>query len=189
MGSPSALTLAKMGFGDEGVMELWDHDVVEAHNVATQLYRTSDVGRPKVSALRRLLREFADVEAVGYPEKFAGDVDPDAVYICTVDSMDARKQIWGDMTRSLFPRLYIEARMGALNGAVYCVTESDKHRYEPTLYPSSEAQKLPCTAKAIFFTGMGIGAIIASFVWSFLSGKPVPFETLVSFDALDVIRG
>ena len=53
IGSFVALALAKLGCPH---LCLYDDDRVEEHNVPNQLFRLSDVGRPKVEALAEVLR-------------------------------------------------------------------------------------------------------------------------------------
>lgn len=54
VGSTIAENLVRCGVTK---MTLWDFDNVEAHNVANQMYRQKDIGKPKVVALRDLLAE------------------------------------------------------------------------------------------------------------------------------------
>jgi len=191
IGSPTAMTLAKMGFGETAPMDLWDPDTVEAHNIPTQNFRVIDIGKPKVKALQEVLSQNAGIRAEVHQNLWDAEygIDPRAVYVCGVDSMDARIKIWADLKEQpIFPRLFIDARMGALEGRIYAVTPDRKEEYEKTLYPSSEAVQLPCTAKATFFTGGGIASWIAAIIFRFLREESVPMEFLVSYGGLDVLK-
>ena len=66
IGSPIALTLAKMGVGE---IVVWDYDKVEIHNTGSQLYRKQDVGFNKVEALRNIIVELTGHGLFTIPEK------------------------------------------------------------------------------------------------------------------------
>ena len=48
IGSAAVVTLAKMGCGN---MTIWDHDMLEEHNVSNQLCHLDAIGKPKAEAL------------------------------------------------------------------------------------------------------------------------------------------
>src|SRR5207244_2983363 len=65
IGSPTALALAKMGCSR---LTVYDPDLVEPHNLPNQFYRLKDSARPKVEALRDLIRSFTGLEIVALQE-------------------------------------------------------------------------------------------------------------------------
>jgi len=174
IGSFTVLALAKSGA--ERIV-VYDDDTVEAHNLPNQWYRLADLGRPKVQALQALVREMTGVDIQVVQERFQGDGATE-VTICAVDSMDVRIALW----RQLHPRpaLYIDARMGAEVGKLYCVGQFGSW-YEDTLYPSSEALHVPCTARATMYCASGLAAFIASQVAQYASDRPTRPELVVDF--------
>ena len=174
VGSFTTLALAKCGATD---ITVWDDDSVESHNLPNQWYRLSDLGRPKVNALALLVREMTGVELKTVQERFQGDSATE-VTICCVDTMDVRMALW----RQLQPRpeLYIDARMGAEVGKVFCVGSFGSW-YDEHLYPSSEAFRAPCTAKATMYCASGLSAFIAARVANYVSGREVKPELTVDF--------
>jgi len=166
-------------------MEVWDPDIVEPHNIPTQLYRLDDVGRPKVQALKEMIRQFIGANIQVNQRRWAPPVDIDAVYISGVDSMEARQEIWAGM-KVLPPKLYIDGRMGALVSRIFAVTPEQAERYEQTL-PNEGTVNEPCTARATFFTGAGISAVIGSLLFRFLRNEPIPFETTVHWGTMEVM--
>ncbi len=58
VGSFTVLALAKCG---AECITVYDDDTVESHNLPNQWYRLTDLGRPKVEALRELVREMTGV--------------------------------------------------------------------------------------------------------------------------------
>ncbi len=174
VGSFTTLALAKSGA--ERVC-VFDDDVVEAHNLPNQWYRLADVGRKKVEALRELVFDMTGVTIDAQPDRSTGTPATE-VTLCCVDSMDVRKRIWQGLTPR--PSLYVDARMGAEVGQVFCVGQFGAW-YEDTLYPSSEAYRAPCTAKATMYCASGLAAFIASQVANYASDRPTKPELTVDF--------
>lgn len=174
VGSCTVLALAKSGAEH---ITVYDDDSIEAHNLPNQWYRLADLGRPKVEALKELVRDMTGVEISTRPTRFAGHGATE-VTICAVDSMDIRIDLW----RCLHPRpeLYVDARMGAEVGKVLCVGPFGNW-YENTLYPSSEAYQAPCTAKATMYCASGLAAFIASQVAQYASDRPTRAELTFDF--------
>jgi molybdopterin/thiamine biosynthesis adenylyltransferase len=96
IGSFTALSLVKMGFGN---IRVFDFDTVDVVNLNSQFYRFKDIGKLKVRALADLIHEFTDVriEAIGKP--YTGGVFA-GIVISAVDSMQIRKLIWDEHVKS-----------------------------------------------------------------------------------------
>lgn len=92
VGATVAENLARCGVKK---FTLWDFDSVEPHNIANQIFRKKDIGKPKVDALVDILteinEEIADeikVEREGWrDQKLSG-----YVFLC-VDNIEVRKAI------------------------------------------------------------------------------------------------
>lgn len=184
IGGMTTLTLGKMGLA-EG-MEIWDPDIVEEHNVPTQIYRLLDAEKrvPKAVALTGLIKLFTGLVTVPKNSRWQPPVDTGAFYVSGVDSLEARREIWQSLGRNP-PRLYVDARMGALVATIYAVTPDRRDDYARTL--EGEAVKEPCTARATFFTGSGIAAAIGSIIFRAVRGESVPFETIIHWGTMEVI--
>lgn len=91
VGSTIAENLARCGVQK---MTLWDFDKVEEHNIVNQMFRSVDVGKPKVEALRDILTEInPDIaaEIVLQPKGWQGKMLSGYIFLC-VDSIDIRRQ-------------------------------------------------------------------------------------------------
>lgn len=91
VGSTIAENLARCGVQK---MTLWDFDIVEEHNIVNQMFRSVDVGKPKVEALRDILTEInPDIaaEIVLQPKGWHGKMLSGYIFLC-VDSIDIRRQ-------------------------------------------------------------------------------------------------
>ena len=184
IGSFTALVLSKMGVRH---LSLYDPDGIEEHNLPNQLFRVSDVGRPKVEALREILEEFAGLPVEAQPveverQRMAG------VVISGVDTMRARKTIWQQCIRYRAAILrYIDARMGAEVARIYAVKPTDPgdiRFYEKTLYHDEEAEAIPCTAAAIVYSGFAIASLIGNLVKRLATGEDLPREVLFDLKTL-----
>ncbi len=174
VGSFTTLALAKSGAEH---IRVFDDDTVEPHNLPNQWYRLADIGRRKVDALAELVRDMTGVVINAQPERFHGNGTTE-VTLCCVDSMDVRIALWQNLTPR--PSLYIDARMGAEVGMVYCVGQFGSW-YDETLYPSSEAYRAPCTAKATVYCAAGLAAFIAGQVANYASDRPTKPQLTVDF--------
>ena len=174
VGSFTVLALAKSGAER---ITVWDDDSIESHNLPNQWYRLTDLGRPKVQALQALVLEMTGVEIEIVQERFQGEKASE-VTVCAVDSMDVRIALW----RALHPRpsLYVDARMGAEVGKVFCIGSFGSW-YDETLHPSSESFRAPCTAKATMYCASGLAAFIAAQVANYASDRPTRQEMTVDF--------
>jgi len=179
IGSPTALTLGKMGIVD---LTIFDSDTVMPHNLPNTVFRFSDIGAPKVSASKEILAEFTDADVVAVPEMFDGSQPLEGIVISAVDSMTARIAMWESIRYNPMIPLYIEARMGAEVLVIYTVVPTDPdevERYEKTLYTSAQALQAPCTEKSIFYTVMVIAGLIGCQVKKYLVGQSYKFKIVM----------
>ncbi len=161
IGSAVVMLLAKMGVPD---LAVFDADTVEEHNLASQLYRREDIGKPKAKAIADIARSFAGVEIDARAERY--ERQPlSGVVVSAVDSMDTRLSIWENVRWNPAVELYVDGRMAGNIAVLYAVRPCDPdgvRRYERRLYPSSEATPVPCTARAIVYNTFGIASAVGA---------------------------
>jgi molybdopterin/thiamine biosynthesis adenylyltransferase len=184
IGSLVALALSKLGCGR---LELYDDDRVEEHNVPNQLFRTADVGRPKVEALAEILESFTGTRPQTHQRRIDG-YRLQGIVVSGVDSMLARKTLWLKSVRHRagIP-LYLDGRLGAEVCRLYTIRPADPDDvrfYERTLYDDSEAAPLPCTAGAIIYTGFAVASLVADQVKKFAAGEMIVREILCDLKTL-----
>ncbi len=118
-GSRIALSLAKLGITN---IHIWDHDVIEAHNVANQVYGNTHIGRLKVEALKEIIVAETGIEVIAHAERVDGSQRLGSVVFVLTDTMASRQEIWKRALRyKPHAKLMIETRMGSNNGRVYTV--------------------------------------------------------------------
>jgi len=178
IGSATVITLAKMGCSD---ITVWDDDLLEEHNIPNQLCKPAMLGHPKVEALRELTLELTEVAIKTENRRYRGQKLRGLV-IAAVDSMDARQAIWKRVKLDVDVSLLIDARMGAEFARLYAVRPCDPEEidsYEANLYSSSEAERLPCSARSVIYCPTVVAGFVALLVKQHSTGKSLPRELLL----------
>lgn len=163
IGSFVVLSLAKMGFHN---IEVWDADTVSVENMNSQFYRFSDIDKPKVKALKELVKDFTGVTIKTNMENYE-EGQLDGIVIAAVDSMAVRKTIWFEQHQKS-PRCnaVIDPRMGAESALLY-VTDPmgvDLRGYDNSFYSDDEAVQERCTAKATVYTATMLAGLVVKAV-------------------------
>lgn len=189
IGSPTALLLAKVGCP---CLTLMDPDTVEEHNLPNQLFRLTDVGNiqkkesrplPKVIALMQLIEEFSECHITPLCQTFDGKQKLSGIVISGVDTMAVRKVIWEKVKNNIEVPLYIDGRIGGETIEVFTIHPmhlKDIEFYEKWIFPDDKAAELPCTARAIMYTGFLIASFIVSQVAKWLRDESV--SRRINFD-------
>jgi molybdopterin/thiamine biosynthesis adenylyltransferase len=185
IGSAVALYAAKMGAQN---ITVWDFDIFEIHNLPNQMCRIKDLNKNKAEAVADMIKDFEDIEVEPIPEKFDGDIEPNAVVIMAVDSMKARKEIW-EMLKKSMANIVIDGRMGLTALNVYSVIPTNKLQvnfYEKTLWNDEEVAEVPCTAKATIFTAGTIASLICGHLAKLAKKEisPIPCEIAMEMMSL-----
>ena len=151
-GSFVAMELARMGCP---VLNLYDFDDVEIHNIPNQYYDNNDLGKLKVEALAEKLKlinpnivvnvhttavlPVADDEHPGI-DKMSGYV------FLLVDSMKVRKELWAAAKENKNIIHCWESRLGSDQARVYSLDMSvkDFSKYEADFYDDDNAEVSAC---------------------------------------------
>lgn len=166
IGSFVAVSLAKMGLNK---FVLYDFDKVEPHNLPNQFFDIYDIGNLKVYATRIKMAEFnpnCSVKKLGRYTR--GKLNTPIVISC-VDDMNARKKIFESCVKDNKVQLFIDCRMGGLQGQVYTVDVSNTRKgrasikkYSGSLFSNEEAVEVRCTERSIIFTVLGIASLVCN---------------------------
>ena len=172
IGSWTALQLARMV---PSRMVLYDDDVVEAVNMAGQLYGYNDVGKNKVNAVSELITSYTSMQNVyAIPEKFTSECDAGDIMICGFDNMDARKTFFNSWEAHVMctPEeerrkcLFIDGRLSMDELQVLCMSGEDSYnimRYRNEfLFSSREAEHTVCSMKQTTYLASMIGSFIVN---------------------------
>ena len=172
IGSWTALQLARMV---PSRMVLYDDDVVEAVNMAGQLYGYNDVGKNKVNAVSELITSYTSMQSVyAVPEKFTSECEAGDIMICGFDNMDARKTFFNSWEAHVMciPEeerrkcLFIDGRLSMDELQVLCMSGEDSYnimRYRNEfLFSSREAEHTVCSMKQTTYLASMIGSFIVN---------------------------
>jgi len=162
IGSWTTLLLAKMGCSN---IKVYDDDVVQEHNIASQFFKESQLGMKKIEALHDNVLEQTGIEIVPAPQSIEPQIEKGLIIIA-VDSMEVRHQL-----NELFKDkdcYIIDGRMGGLQLEIYCQPANE---YSSTLVAVGQASPDPCTARSICFNCAVIGGLIVNYVRLFAKKK------------------
>ncbi len=149
IGRQVALQLAALGARR---IQLIDFDTVEPTNITTQGYLHRDLGQLKVAATADQIRAIdPEIAVTTIPDRYRPDLELGEALFCCVDTITARSAIWRALQhRHLF---WCDARMrGEILRVLTATTPTSQHHYPTTLFPQSESQPGPCTAKSTLYT-------------------------------------
>ncbi len=168
---------------------LWEDDVVEPRNIASQLlYRPEDLYKSKAEVTRDFLLAYGAEEVEIKGRFLTADDDVEGVVIGAVDSMAARKLIWESVKRSQ-PEFYLDGRIGGEHLTLFSVEPFDGEWYEKKwLFDDSEAAPLPCAERAVVYPSAMLGSFMASQLGKWSRGVSMPKRLEFNFTSLDFIK-
>lgn len=183
-GSFVAMMLARMGVP---VINIYDFDDVEIHNIPNQYYDTGDLGKLKAEALADKLRLInPDITVnVGKEAVTPEDVSKMSGYLFSlVDSMKVRKELWEAAKANTNLINVWESRLGSDQARVYSLPIEeglDYARYEQDFYDDDNAEVSACgtSITVLPIVMMTASLMIVQFIDLVMENPVVPhFKTI-----------
>ena len=184
IGSYVGFLLARM---KPAAMFIYDDDIVEAVNMSGQLYGQSDLGRPKVSALAEMIRNYAGYSSVfAISERFTDESEASDIMICGFDNMAARKLFFNKWLSHVQSKpeeerencLFIDGRLAAEEFQVLCIKGDDEYninRYSNEyLFSDAEADETICSYKQTTFCANMIASYMVNLFVNFCANQCEP---------------
>ena len=184
IGSYVGFLLARM---KPASMFIYDDDIVEAVNMSGQLYGQSDLGRPKVSALAEMIRNYAGYSSVfAISERFTNESEASDIMICGFDNMAARKLFFNKWVNHVQSKpeeerkncLFIDGRLAAEEFQVLCIKGDDEYninRYSNEyLFSDAEADVTICSYKQTTFCANMIASYMVNLFVNFCANQCEP---------------
>lgn len=184
IGSYVGFLLARM---KPASMFIYDNDTVEAVNMSGQLYGQSDLGRPKVSALAEMIRNYASYGSVfAISERFTEESEASDIMICGFDNMAARKLFFNKWLSHVQSKpeeerkncLFIDGRLAAEEFQVLCIKGDDEYninRYNNEfLFSDAEADETICSYKQTTFCANMIASYMVNLFVNFCANQCGP---------------
>ena len=183
IGSWTALFLSRLNLNS---LCLIDYDKIDRLNLAGQFYRTSDVDRPKVFALRDRLQNYSNYYKTICLNRRVDYSDFCKIMICGFDNMDARKSYFLNWMKGISNLdedtkkkcLFIDGRVSAEELQIFCITGDDEYnikRYSTEyLFNDSESESVVCSYKQTTFMASMIASLITNLFVNFISNLNNP---------------
>lgn len=128
IGSTVAEMLTRLGCSN---IHLWDMDTVTEHNIANQMFRFDDIGKPKVTTLAEQLKDInPDVALTLHPKGVTVSeylVLSGWVFLC-VDNIDLRREIANSQLRNPNLKAMYDFRMRLTDAQHYATVWNDEAR-------------------------------------------------------------
>lgn len=167
IGSHLAQMLAKLGVLR---LTLIDPDEVDTVNLGSQGFHEGEVGQTKTSAVADRIAAIssrANVATWARPYEslrhgVEGIAHGSAVFAC-VDSMQVRRRIFRDFRQRDWP-VFLDGRMASESLRVFCIDRSASAMdlYRESLFPSHQAHRESCTARATIYCASIAAAILCA---------------------------
>lgn len=183
------LLLARLG----GNITTYDGDVIEDHNQAGQLFKTSQIGVNKALAVQRIVKEFTGEDNITvYPTMFKEDSMINPVVLTGLDNMKARELVfkkWFEFLKDnkeyRSKAILIDGRLNAELFQIYCVQgdnpEQIRKYKEEALFPDEEAFEPLCSFKQTSHCAAMIASYMVSFLVNWLGKESEDFRHVPFF--------
>lgn len=199
IGSWTALLLSRLKIN---TLIIYDPDIVEANNMSGQLYKITDVGIAKVTAIAATMKEFSNFNSIiTHIRPFSSLNTASDIMICGFDNMSARAvafNAWTDLVARHTEEdtekcLFIDGRLSADEFQVFAIQGNDEKaiaKYkEEWLFSDYEAEETVCSFKQTSFMANMIASVMVNIFVNFVANqvddivsREVPFLTRYSSD-------
>jgi len=190
--------LIRAGF-DPALFNLYDHDIVEQHNICNQIFTEDHIGMPKVLAAKQISFDITGKESANiYVQRFTANdfnqIIDDSLVIIAIDDNDTKKAWLNTLVTTLDHCDILCPVIGIDSGEVVYLslhsndttkTTGNNNRYIEGI-PSSASVKThevlsPCKERQDCNTiSTMTAALTAQAVYDLTQGKNVPFRQLFS---------
>lgn len=171
LGGPLAENLFRKGVPE---LRLWDFDVIEPRNRFNQRVSAGDVGRRKIEARERALREIypeSETKLAGHFERVVPGTQLSGIVLCAVDWNRIRyEEVWPCVRENPDISFFGDGRVGLDGGKVYGLDPNNPYhvlRYEhPTHHhPDPENGERDAACKSAFPMPENAEAVAAELLW------------------------
>lgn len=172
IGSNSAYALAKMWIK----VKVCDFDEVDTVNTSSQFYSMTQLGQPKVEALKENIKKMCDEDIEIVNDKYKAEYFKDCqILILALDSLAVRKEVVETCDDKQF---ILDTRMvkkiSQIN-TLYGFQRDTRMEKEWVETADAENANTRCTEKAVAFNAMGMGCLVGSLVADYLNGKVLKY--------------
>ena len=167
IGSWVSMFLSRIGH----TLYIFDNDAIDETNMAGQLYRINQIGVNKAEATKQNIELFTDNKNTEVFGLYDDNSPTSPIVFSCFDNMKARKLMFEKWKAQENRDIFIDGRMLAEIGMVFCVTKGKEVEYEAELFDDSEVRDAPCSFKATSHCGALIGSLMTSGLNNFIVNK------------------
>lgn len=182
IGSWLSFLLIRAGFS----IVVYDDDIVEEHNLGGQLFQVSDIGKPKVEALSRVINTFnfptGSVfyrnEKITENTRFNIGRYHSAIFVSCFDNMEARKTLFNKYIEHCNINSYsafVDGRLLMEQMTIFNVNKfvpnSQEMYVSEYLFDDSEVEDLPCSMKQTTHSAAMIASHMVGFITNYVSNE------------------
>ena len=185
IGSHLAFQLARMR---PAYIKIYDPDIVDATNLAGQLFSMSDIGKKKNHAIWNFCSQYANYKNIDvYDRKILNSTllsssENLTFYFSCFDNMEARKTMyehWQHHHTKGESVILIDGRLSLDTLQVLYVDGTNYERYEKEyLFSDEEADATACSMKQTTFMASMIASFMVNIVTTYLTNKTIEDEAL-----------
>ncbi len=172
IGSWLALFLARQNVK----ISIFDMDTVEEVNLGGQFFSDNDIGQTKVQAIRGWCESFTR-NALDINLEYTKDSPTHKYVFSCFDNMSARKLMfekWAE--KATDDSIYIDGRLLAEEGSIYCVTKDKIEEYRKTLFDDSEVLLVSCSYKSTTHCSALIASLMTSLFNNYITNVKAGME-------------
>lgn len=187
IGSWLSVVLSRAGY----VLHIWDFDLIDETNFGGQLYMKQFEGKNKAQSVIEMCKLLGASQMLINGDKLDEKSSISPICFSAFDNMKARKimfDLWVECVSKLTEEekqkaVFIDGRMLAEAGHIYCVTPDKIEAYRTQLFDDSEVPDQPCSAKATSHCGALIAGLLMGIFSNWitnvklgLDAREVPFK-------------
>lgn len=154
------------------VIFVFDHDLIEEHNLGGQLFFNTAIGASKVNGLKEVCLKLSQARGLNIlNQKYESNSDANPVMFSAFDNMQARRDMFTNWLNQPNPGIFIDGRLAAETFQIFCVTPDKAEEYDKTLFDDSEVDDAPCTAKQTSHMAAMIAAQMVGYYTNWVANK------------------
>lgn len=184
---------------------LYDSDIVNAVNMAGQLFCTEDIGKCKVDAMASMIMKYTTMRNVmAVSSMFDKTTEPGDIMVCGFDNMRARAIFFNSWMEHLKDKteeekrkcLYMDGRLSMTDLQILCIRGDDIYninRYQKEfLFSDLQADATVCSMKQTTYLACMIGSLMVNLFTNFIANSlnpviPYDMPFFTEYDAQNMI--
>lgn len=146
----------------EAALLLYDMDIIDETNLGGQLFSQEDIGSNKAEVMVRKIQGYSGNEGAEALGRFETGMAVDDICFAAFDNMASRKALFEDWAKLKTRKIFIDGRLLAEIGQIYCVKPGQEDEYRKTLFEDTEVDTEMCSYKSTTHCSALIASLMTS---------------------------